>query len=110
MVVMAGWCARTVVAVVVVAVRDQKVRNWFENSSPRADTDASCSMGLEWRVAYQGGWSIFHHRWWLLRKQGNNVVRSLEGYVDTWWSRDGSNWHRVDYEEGRQRSRYSTNE
>ena len=42
--------------------------------------------------------------------KGNNIVRSLEGYIDTWWSTDGSIWNRIDYEEGRKDSLYSTNE
>ena len=41
---------------------------------------------------------------------GNNVVRYLEGYVDVWWSVNGSNWQRVDYEEGEESSLYSTSE
>ena len=51
--------------------------------------------------------------------KGNNVVRTLEGHVDLWWSVDGSNWTRVDHEEGSARplrpgrfknNLYSTNE
>ncbi|KAL7473466.1 hypothetical protein ACHAXS_013911 [Conticribra weissflogii] len=45
-------------------------------------------------------------------RKGNNEVRSLETYMDTWWSSDGSEWTRVNYEEGwRHKSNlYSTNE
>eukprot|EP00957_Ditylum_brightwellii_P090013 6855444-Ditylum_brightwellii.AAC.1 len=42
--------------------------------------------------------------------KGNNVVRKLEGYVDAWWSYDGSVWNRIDYEEGYKDNLYSTNE
>jgi hypothetical protein len=38
--------------------------------------------------------------------KGNNEVRSLEAHSDTWWSSEGSTWHRVNYEEG---SRYKNN-
>ena len=43
--------------------------------------------------------------------KGNNDLRTLEGYVDLWWSHDGSEWTRVDYEEGtaRDSNLYSTN-
>lgn len=42
--------------------------------------------------------------------KGNNEVRTLEGYLDMWWSYDGSHWVRVNYEEGSDQSLYSTNE
>ena len=44
--------------------------------------------------------------------KGNNEVRSLEAFTDTWFSSDGSSWNRVNYEEGSmaQRNIYSTNE
>lgn len=42
--------------------------------------------------------------------KGNENVRTLEGYVDTWWSEDGSNWTQTNYEEGFKDSLYSTNE
>ena len=42
--------------------------------------------------------------------KGNAVVYELEGYVDMFWSYDGSNWERVNYEEGVLESLYSTNE
>ena len=42
--------------------------------------------------------------------KGNSVVDTLEGYVDVWWSYDGSNWVRVNYEEGEGDTLYSTNE
>ena len=42
--------------------------------------------------------------------KGNSVVRFLEGYLDMWWSYDGSEWFRVNYEEGNGESLYSTNE
>jgi len=40
----------------------------------------------------------------------NNFVRSLEAYLDTWWTIDGSIWHRVDYMEGSGPSLYSSSE
>lgn len=40
----------------------------------------------------------------------NHVVRQLDGYLDMWWSYDGSNWQRVNYIEGSGVSQYSTNE
>ena len=40
----------------------------------------------------------------------NSVVSKLEGYVDMWWSYDGSHWHQINYEEGEKESLYSTNE
>jgi hypothetical protein len=43
-------------------------------------------------------------------KGKNNAVYSLEGYVDMFWSYDGSTWHRVNYQEGHAESLYSTNE
>jgi len=45
-------------------------------------------------------------------RKGNSEVRSLETYMDTWWSHDGSEWTRVNYEEGwRHKSNvYETNE
>ncbi|KAL3799731.1 hypothetical protein HJC23_010381 [Cyclotella cryptica] len=45
-------------------------------------------------------------------KRGNNEVRSLEAHSDTWWSYDGSEWKRVNYEEGSRFNSniYSTNE
>ena len=42
--------------------------------------------------------------------KGNNIVYTLEGYVDMFWSYDGSVWERINYEEGAQESLYSTNE
>lgn len=42
--------------------------------------------------------------------KGNSVVSTLEGYLDMWWSYDGSNWVQVNYEEGQGESQYSTNE
>ncbi len=44
---------------------------------------------------------------------GNNEVRSLEAYTDTWWSSDGgSHWMKTNYEEGskEEHNLYSTNE
>jgi len=40
----------------------------------------------------------------------NNVVRELEGYVDVWWSYNGSKWNRINHVEGSKASLYSTNE
>lgn len=40
----------------------------------------------------------------------NTEVYTLEGYVDLFWSYNGSQWFRVNYEEGREESLYSTNE
>jgi hypothetical protein len=42
--------------------------------------------------------------------KGNNVVTTLEGYLDLWSSQDGSKWIQVNYQEGRNESQYSTNE
>jgi len=42
--------------------------------------------------------------------KGNENVRTLEGYVDMWWSDNGSKWTRVNHEEGFKDSLYSTNE
>ncbi len=44
--------------------------------------------------------------------KGNNAVETLEGYVDMYWSYDGSLWHKVNYEEGSARmdNLYSTND
>jgi hypothetical protein len=43
---------------------------------------------------------------------GNKVVSSMYGYIDTWWSRDGVSWKRVDYESGDyyRSTLYGTNE
>ena len=43
---------------------------------------------------------------------GNREVRSLEAYYDTWFSYNGTEWMKVNYEEGSkyQDNRYSTNE
>ncbi|KAL7447194.1 hypothetical protein ACHAXM_011186 [Skeletonema potamos] len=42
----------------------------------------------------------------------NSQVRSLETYTDTWWSYNGTEWFKVNYEEGSkyQDNLYSTNE
>jgi len=45
-----------------------------------------------------------------LGSKGNHAVYTLEGYVDMYWSYDGSTWHRINYEEGKEESLYSTNE
>jgi len=45
-----------------------------------------------------------------LGTHGNNEVRYINGYTDVWWTLDGSEWHRVDYEEGKKVSLYSTSE
>ena len=42
--------------------------------------------------------------------KGNSDVRILEGYVDLWWSYNGSMWFKVNHEQGEKRSLYSTNE
>lgn len=42
--------------------------------------------------------------------KGNNVVENLEGYVDVWWSYEGSEWFRVNYNDGYGEALYSTNE
>lgn len=42
--------------------------------------------------------------------KGNNVVSTLEGYLDLWSSQDGSKWIKVNYQEGFKDSQYSTNE
>ena len=42
--------------------------------------------------------------------KGNHVVYKLEGHVDMFWSYDGSTWNRINYEEGKGKSLYSTNE
>ena len=42
--------------------------------------------------------------------KGNNVVTRLEGYLDVWWSYDGSSWQKVNYMEGSNDSLYSTSE
>jgi|AntRauTorckE5430_2_1112549.scaffolds.fasta_scaffold08434_3 hypothetical protein len=42
--------------------------------------------------------------------KGNNEVHTLEGYMDLYWSYNGSQWYRVNYEEGSAGSLYSTNE
>ena len=42
--------------------------------------------------------------------KGNSDVRTLEGYVDLWWSYNGSSWFKVNHEQGEKRSLYSTNE
>ncbi len=43
---------------------------------------------------------------------GNREVRSLETYTDTWWSNNGKEWFKVNYEEGTNHkdNLYSTNE
>jgi len=43
---------------------------------------------------------------------GNREVRSLETYTDTWWSYNGSEWMKINYEEGSiyKDNLYSTNE
>lgn len=28
-------------------------------------------------------------------------VTSMSGYADSWWSRDGSHWYKISYEEGK---------
>ncbi|KAL9184445.1 hypothetical protein ACHAXT_002531 [Thalassiosira profunda] len=45
-------------------------------------------------------------------KRGNNVVTSLEAYTDTWYSADGAEWKRINYEEGsvHEDNLYSTSE
>ena len=42
--------------------------------------------------------------------KGNNNVKTMEAYVDLWWSRDGVEWTPVSYTEGKERSLYSTSE
>lgn len=42
--------------------------------------------------------------------KGNNVVNNMEGYTDLFWSVDGSEWFRVNHEEGKVQNLYSTNE
>ena len=44
--------------------------------------------------------------------EGNREVRSLETYTDTWWSYNGAEWMKVNYEEGSiyKDNLYSTNE
>jgi len=44
--------------------------------------------------------------------KGNNHVRELEAYTDTWWSHDGADWARINYEEGSKHddNLYSTQE
>jgi hypothetical protein len=42
--------------------------------------------------------------------KGNNVVSSLEAYLDTWWTVDGSSWNRIDYMEGSGSALYSSSE
>lgn len=43
-------------------------------------------------------------------EKGNNVVYNLEGYTDMYWSYDGSHWTKVNYEEGKRESLWSSNE
>lgn len=38
----------------------------------------------------------------------NHVVRKMEAYVDIWFSRDGTNWTKVNYQEGRKESLFTT--
>lgn len=45
-----------------------------------------------------------------LGSKGNHEVYTLEGYVDMYWSYDGSTWHKTNYQEGKKESLYSTNE
>ena len=47
-----------------------------------------------------------------LGRKGNRNNDVLEAYTDTWWSHDGADWVRVDYEEGSKHkdNLYSTNE
>jgi hypothetical protein len=42
--------------------------------------------------------------------KGNNIVTTLEGYLDVWWSHDGGNWSQVNHQEGYKDSQYSSNE
>ena len=44
--------------------------------------------------------------------RGNNEVRELEAFTDTWWSDDLRNWTRVNYQEGsiHQDNLFSTSE
>ena len=42
--------------------------------------------------------------------KGNNFVRKMEAYVDTWWSRDGRYWHKVNYKESKGATLYSSQE
>ena len=37
----------------------------------------------------------------VLARQGNNMVRTMEAYVDLWWSRDGETWYQVRWASGR---------
>jgi hypothetical protein len=46
-----------------------------------------------------------------LGTKGNHEVYKLEGYVDMYWSYDGSDWKKINYQEGKDvESLYSTNE
>ena len=82
--------------------RNQSVRLRSASNQSDASEGAFNSFDNTPKIYISGGGYI--------GTKGNNAVTKLEGYVDLWWSRDGSNWTRVDYEEGEKQSLYSTNE
>ncbi len=69
-------------------------------------------LSLDDELVNDSGSRIFIAGGGYMGKKGNSEVSVLEGYLDMWWSYDGSHWERVNYEEGYidNESLYSTNE
>ncbi|CAM9754300.1 unnamed protein product [Ascophyllum nodosum] len=85
-------------------------RGWFDVSTltnvsdPYSDVTTSSSSrtmtGNGPRMWLAGGGYMGQNR--------NNIVYSMIGYVDMWFSSDGLTWHKVNYEEGEGSNLYSS--
>ncbi len=88
-------------------------RGWHACATWHNSKDKTRGLGListdEDKIDHRGP-KIFLSGGGYMGTKGNSVVDTLEGYVDMWWSYDGSYWVRVNYEEGEKESLYSTNE
>lgn len=67
-----------------------------------AATNTGDAMSIQSRLYIVGGAYLGTKR--------NHVVRTMEGYLDVWWSANGSVWNKVNYDTGPRKTLYSSSE
>lgn len=98
---------------------DWAARAWhgcatFHDPNDRS-LDINDAAKWEYEIDDGNGDEILHPKMYIMGggyigTKRNHVIRKMEGYVDTWWSRDGMNWQQVNLKDSAGAALYTTQE
>ncbi|GMI07202.1 hypothetical protein TrLO_g11050 [Triparma laevis f. longispina] len=98
---------------------DWAARSWHGCATFHSPNDRSVDINeaaqFEYEVDNGNGDEIMHPKMYIMGggyigTKRNHVIRKMEAYVDTWWSRDGINWQQVNLKDSADAALYTTQE